>query len=161
MQLNDSYPRFAVMPGQAGGPDVLPALTARCRRRLIVGCRQARRSDCDTADMWIDDAGVLHTVALPNPTEPMAPDFRDGLDTIIAERQADLRKTLELAEERVYDSEWSNLPSADSYVAAPPPVGLLQGAIATPEDVAQVIAEVDPRWRLDAVMAIVEYMDRH
>ena len=109
--------------------------------------------------MWIDDAGVLNTGALPDPTAPMTPGFRDGLDVLIAERRTDLRTTLDLAEERAFDSDWSNLPKDDVYVAAPPPTGLLRGAIVTPEDVAQVIAEVNPRWRLDAIMAIADYVD--
>ncbi|RYV49792.1 hypothetical protein [Pengzhenrongella frigida] len=109
--------------------------------------------------MWIDDAGVLKTVALPDPTAPMTSGFRDGLDVLIAQRRTDLRTTLDLAEERVFDSDWSNLPKDCVYVASPPPIGLLRGAIVTPEDVARVIAEVSPRWRLDAIMAIADYVD--
>ena len=86
--------------------------------------------------MWIDDVGVLHTVALADPTELMTSEFRDGLAVIIAERRTDLRAILELAEERAYDSDWPNLPKANAYIAATPPIGLLHGDIVTPEHVA-------------------------
>lgn len=109
--------------------------------------------------MWLDDAEMLHTVALPDPTALMTAGFRDGLDAIRAKHHAVLRAALEAAEEHLYDVDWSNLPRDGVYIAAAPPNDLLHGSVITPHDVAQAIAEVDLRWRLDAVMAITDYVD--
>jgi hypothetical protein len=110
--------------------------------------------------VWIDDEGVLHTVALRDPTDVMTDEFRAGLDAIAASHRAALRGIVERAENRVYDADWFPLKTdQEVHIAAAPPVGLLQGRVVKPEDVTKAIDQVDARWRLDAIMALDDYLD--
>jgi hypothetical protein len=109
--------------------------------------------------VWIDDDGVLHTVALPDPADAMTEEFRVGLDSITGERRNALRALVEGAQMRVFEAEWSGLPRSEDHVGAAPPTGLLQGEVRAPEDVARVIDDVEARWRLDAIEAIDDYID--
>lgn len=112
--------------------------------------------------MWIDDDGVAHTVALPDPTHVMTDDFRASLDALADADRGRVREILELAEMRVLEADLSHLKrpgrDAESREAAAP-VGLLRGRVATPEDLARLIAQVELRWRLDAIMALFDYVD--
>jgi hypothetical protein len=109
--------------------------------------------------VWIDDDGVLHTVALPDPTDVMTVEFRVGLDSITGVRRDALRALIEDAQMRVFETTWSHLPRTEDYVGAAPPTGLLRGEVMAPEDVARVIDDVEARWRLDAIEALDDYIE--
>jgi hypothetical protein len=109
--------------------------------------------------MWIDDDGVTHTVALPDPTRVMSDDFRASLDALVAGDRDALRVIVEHAEMRAHEADWSDLVGSEIHVAAPAPVDLLQGRLATPDDVAHAIDQVVPRWRLDVILALDDYLD--
>lgn len=74
-----------------------------------------------------------------------------------AERRRWIR--VELAEERVVDSDWSQLQPSENEPGQPPPMDLLRGAVTSPIDVARAIDDVDLRWRLDAIMALDDYVE--
>jgi hypothetical protein len=109
--------------------------------------------------VWIDDEGVTHTVALPDPSRVMADDFRTSLDTIAVSDHAALRGVVERAESRANQADWSELKGSEVHVGAPAPSDLLHGRVLTREDVAHAIDRVAPRWRLDVILALDDYLD--
>jgi hypothetical protein len=109
--------------------------------------------------VWIDDDGHLHTVALPDPTDVMTEDFQAGLDLVIGTHRDELRALVQLAEERVAKSDWSELDSSENQAGEPPPTNLLRGAVTTPADVARAVDDVNLRWRLDTIMALGDYVE--
>lgn len=102
---------------------------------------------------------MAHTVALPDPTEVMDARFvasLDALDTWDTER---LTHLIEEAEERLFATNLSDLSRSADFVGAPPPRGLLSGAVSTAVDVAAAIERVALRWRLDAILALQDHID--
>ncbi|MBM0124578.1 hypothetical protein [Pimelobacter simplex] len=109
--------------------------------------------------MWIDEDGVLHTVALPDPTILMTEEFRMSLDLVLAFRGAQVRGIVEEAQTSLHERDWSFLVAAEGLIAAAPPSHLLRGEVTGPEGVADAISRVEPEWRLDALMALDDYID--
>ena len=121
--------------------------------------RTLRQGPCDTPAVWVDEKGVGHTVALPDPTRVMTTDFQESLDALIARDRDAVRTVVEQAESLAYETGWSDLVGSKTHVEAPAPADLLQGHLATPEDVGVAVDEVVPRWRLDVIMALDDYVD--
>ena len=108
--------------------------------------------------MWIDDRGVIHTVALPDPTELMTAEFQQGFDSIAVSHRREVQDVIDATHEEMLDADV--VPAADEveYAAASPPVEILRGEIVHPSDVRRAIRGVAERWRLDAVLALDEYL---
>ena len=121
--------------------------------------RSGSAATWDTLAVWIDGDGVLHTVALPDPTIVMTDEFRMSLDSVAASHGAQLRGIVEDAQTSVYERDWSGLVMSQDLVAAAPPLDLLRGEVTDPRDVADDINRVRPEWRLDALMALDDYID--
>lgn len=112
--------------------------------------------------MWTDDEGIPHTVALPDPAEVMSDDFRSGLDALVASHLSEVEDILEVAEAQIFEGDLSALfaPGRDTrFNGAAPPTGLLEGPLSTINDLQDALARVDLRWRLDAVLAVNDYID--
>lgn len=109
--------------------------------------------------MWVDGQGVLHSVALPDPTDVMTGDFLRGLDALLAAERERLSDIVEDAQMRLLAMDWSRVGSSESDVELAPPRDLLNGAVRTPDDVSDAIGRVPERWRLDAVLALGDYID--
>jgi hypothetical protein len=109
--------------------------------------------------VWIDDEGVAHTVALPDPTLVMSEDFRSSLDTLAARDREALCAVVEHAEMRAYETDWSDLRGSEIHVRAAAPADLLRGHLVTPDDLVHAIDQVVPRWRLDVILALDDYLD--
>ena len=110
--------------------------------------------------MWIDAVGVLHTVALPDPTNVMTDEFRSSLDALAASQGASLRAVVDEAQARIFERDWSGLlRSQDDLTAVSPPRELLRGDISDLQDFADAITRVEAEWRLDAVLALDDYID--
>ncbi len=111
--------------------------------------------------MWVDDQGVCHTVALPNPTVLMSDVFRHSLDRLLARGPEDVAELIETEETRFYE-EHAGSHSGDSdepgFVGATPPQGLMTRPIATSADLISLIREIEDRWRLDALVALDDYL---
>jgi hypothetical protein len=108
--------------------------------------------------MWVDSEGIAHTVALPEPEQVMTDDFRIGLDALVARDRAAVEDVLAQVKQRVFDA----LPSDASHdwpVEQAAPKGLLDQPVHEVTDLEAVLAAVDVRWRLDAVMAVEDYID--
>ena len=108
--------------------------------------------------MWVDESGVAHTVALPDPTDVMADDFRADLDFVALTDLDALQKVIAQAEEQVYEAGWFELSTSKEYVGARPPIALLRGRVLSASDVAGAIEQTDLRWRLDVIMALDDYL---
>lgn len=111
--------------------------------------------------MWVDDQGVCHTAALPDPTERMSDDFRRSLDQLIVRAQEDVAEAIEI-EETLFFEERAGLLVWDSaeaeFEGAAPPKGLMAEPVGTVADLRQLIREIDSRWRLDALLAVDDYL---
>jgi hypothetical protein len=113
----------------------------------------------DFAPMWIDENGVAHTAALPDPTEVMSADFRSSLDALAVRHRDALCEVVQAAEMQAYESDWTDLVASELHVGASAPPDLLQGRVTSAGDLALAIDQVVPRWRLDAIMALDDYLD--
>ena len=115
----------------------------------------------DTAGMWVSEDGVAHTVSLPKPQQLMTRDFRRALDQLHSRLPVQVEKVLDEAEDSLF-SDGGVLPDDPDvfaqYEGRPPPVKILRGPLTTPEDLAASLDRVEPRWRLDAVMALQDYI---
>lgn len=100
----------------------------------------------------------MHSVSLPDPTEAMDAEFLGGLNALPESDRSGLVLIIEEAQKRLFAADLSRLARSDSYVAASPPFGVLHGRVASPADIAAAIDRVDLRWRLDAIMALDEYL---
>jgi hypothetical protein len=110
--------------------------------------------------MWMDAEGIAHTVALPDPTDAMSEEFRLALDRLISADREAIEAVVEAAEEQVYEALSGFVRSDEAHFEGlPAPLELLEGSPQTAHDLADLIARIDLRWRLDAVMAIVDHVD--
>ena len=110
--------------------------------------------------MWVDDRGVCHTVALPDPTELMSEPFRQSLDQLMLQGQEELDGAIETEEIRFFEERIGASASASEeavFVAAAPPIALLAEPVETVDDLRQLIRGIDERWRLDALLALDDY----
>ena len=109
--------------------------------------------------MWIDQDGVAHTVALPRPTWVMSAEFRVALDGLLASHRPELERLVEDVEARTVEAlpRVSDDEAAWEGVAAPR--ALLRRRAASVRDVRLELERVVPRWRLDAVLALGDYVD--
>lgn len=110
--------------------------------------------------MWVSDDGRLNTVALPDPSHVMTEEFRRSLEALAENDPESVAEAIEDAEDAVYDRDWSGLIGAEDYVGAPPPTDILRGSINTTSDLSDALLGVDGRWRLDAIVAVIDYLDQ-
>jgi len=116
-------------------------------------------ADKYVACMWIDERGVAHTVTLPDPTELMSGTFRRAFDALISVNRVVVAALLERVEEQIYEQEIWSLPVDLTFEQMSPPVGVLNGEVWAEGQLEAVLAEVDFRWKLDAVIGLVDYVD--
>lgn len=112
--------------------------------------------------MWRDEQGVFHSVALPEPRSIMAPEFADSLQELISKKRIRRRliRQLDRAEIELVSEAG---PLEDVVVGelrgAMPGEILLAAAVCSIDDVLREIAQVAFRWRLDALMAVADFVD--
>lgn len=109
--------------------------------------------------MWVDGKGVLHTVALPDPTDVMTGEFCRGLDSLLVAERERLRGIIEDVQARLLEMDWSHMNRSEVDVDSTPPRELLHGAVQTSDDVSDAIERVPERWRLDVALALEDYID--
>ena len=131
------------------------------RRRYAASTRRVE-VQAILASMWVDEDGVAHTVALPEPQQLMSKSFRRALDQLRRSHPTQIDEILSNAEDAIF-SDGAVTPDEPGvrahYEGHPPPIEILQGDPRTPDDLAQTINQVEPRWRLDAVLALQDYVD--
>lgn len=111
--------------------------------------------------MWVDAEGVCHTVAVPDPTELMSDDFRESLDHLLGEQAGEVFDVISEQEDQFYQEHLANMQTdaqEDNFEGVAPPSGLLGIPIATSDELRHCILAVDRRWRLDAIVALDDYL---
>lgn len=111
--------------------------------------------------MWVDGQGACHTVALPDSTFLMSTVFRQSLDQLILGDQEDLAALIEMEQMRFFEEMSAALlweSEETDFVAAAPPLMLLKESVETLEDLRKLIRGIDTRWRLDALLALEDYV---
>ncbi len=111
--------------------------------------------------MWIDDQGVLHTVALPDPTELMTDEFRRSLDMLIDQRADGVSELLSTEEDAFYAARIYGAPidaGERDFEGLAPPKALLDDPVSSLDELRARILAIDARWRLDVVVALDDYL---
>lgn len=112
--------------------------------------------------MWIDDEGVAHTVAVPDPASLISKEFRTSLDALVSSHRREIEGLLSEVEAKISGDDHSGLvPSAGeaAFKDVPAPATLLQGSPRTVHDLKCALGNTSMRWRLDAVLALEDYID--
>lgn len=111
--------------------------------------------------VWVDDQGVCHTVALPEPADLMSDIFLQSLNQLVARGQEDVAEAM-FNDQLRFCEERTKLLVPDSneaeFVGLSPPVDLLAAPFETLAELRRLLYEIDDRWRLDALAAIEDYL---
>jgi len=110
------------------------------------------------AVMWIDADGVVHTVALPDPTDVMTDRFRSSLDQLVSQHSDAVAESIEEEQDRFFDAEPGASYGENEYRGVAPPLGLLDKPVRSTEELRSTIASVDVRRRLDVLLALEDYV---
>ena len=110
--------------------------------------------------MWVDDDGVAHTVALPKPKQLMTKSFRGSLQRVVQSDPEAVEVALETAEEQMFEVKpAAAVPTVEAgFVGLPPPRKILRGSLEDVADLLAALERVDPRWKLDAILALQDYI---
>lgn len=110
--------------------------------------------------MWKTPDGQAHTVALPDPTSAMTHEFIESLHALEPDACIALAEAVEKAQGDFFDLLDDVEPTEPT---SPDEDGLpseyLQGTFESAEDIAQYLNQIDVRWRLDALLAVEDYLD--
>jgi hypothetical protein len=104
--------------------------------------------------MWLNDEGVMNTVALPDPSVVMSPSFVSSLRRLVEAHAEDISTALDELEDEIFEQMWNYDATVESEFVGSPPSGIL--LVGHPDSVESLVREiggVDSRWRLDALMA--------
>ena len=109
--------------------------------------------------MWVTADGVAHTVALPRPSELLTEhalsafeNLRKGLG------DEPLQELLEGEESAIFDDTPAS-DTDDSFVGISPPRAVLDGDVSTADLLVATVRAMDPRWRLDVVLALQDLIE--
>ena len=111
--------------------------------------------------MWVDEHGVAHTVALPKPKVLMTKSFRGSLEALVQSDPRAVEATLETAEEQWFETPPTAAdPAVEAqFVGLAPPRRILVGTMEGLPGLLAALELVDERWRLDAILALQDYID--
>lgn len=97
---------------------------------------------------------------MPDPTRVMTEEFRSHLERLLSQgAHEELRDAVEEAQDRVFGDGLRMTDSEPAYEGKAPPTGLLRDPVESVEDLALAIERVDLRWRLDAILALDDFID--
>ena len=121
--------------------------------------QDSRRSTEYTPKMWKTPDGQAHTVALPDPTSAMTQDFVDSLRALDADERTAFAALVEAAQEGFLDLLDDVEPTEPT---SPDKDGLpseyLEGSFESAEDIARYLNRMDIQWKLDALLAVEDYL---
>ena len=111
--------------------------------------------------MWIDDQGVYHTAAVPDPAELMSEEFRRSLDRLLMLDPRGVAEAVDIEEMHFYE-EGTKLVAQGSgeadFVGVAPPTDLMAEVVENVTDLRRLLHAIDDRWRLDALAALDDYI---
>jgi len=111
--------------------------------------------------VWVDNQGVCHTVAWPAPADLMSEDFRQALDRLRGEQAEVVMDLVAAEEDRFYKEQTAfsvSGPEERRFEGVAPPAQLMDRPVETVEELRLLILEIDRRWRLDALIALDDYL---
>jgi hypothetical protein len=109
--------------------------------------------------MWRTPDGRAHTVALPDPTIAMTPEFVESLRALEPDARIALAASLDEAQEEFFDLFHDVDPTEPASTDEDGlPGAFLQGTFGSAKDIAQYLNEIDVHWRLDALLAVEDYL---
>jgi hypothetical protein len=103
-------------------------------------------ADLYRALMWMDQRGVAHTVALPDPATLMSDRFRASLDAVVAVRHAEVSALLERMEDGIY-KKVSSMHVDGEHELQSPPEELLDGEVWSEQELKAALEQIDLRCR--------------
>lgn len=111
--------------------------------------------------MWITGDGVLHTAALPDPAAAMTELFRNSLDSLFLSTEGSILDILEEDQDALTD-EFNENPPPDAHglEAQGLPDHYLDGEFSSVDDLMGYLRNLDPSWRLDAYLAVDDFITR-
>ena len=113
--------------------------------------------------MWRSADGVLQTVALPDPRPVFSARALQSIEVLVADEGAErLLGVLEAAELDLVDhwgSQVVELEAETSFKAVPAPDALVDAPITGYSELFGALDQIDPRWRLDVVLAMQDLID--
>lgn len=112
--------------------------------------------------MWISDDGRINTVATPDPTDLMTIQFARSSTGVWRRIKPKVRRKWldELEQEVLIEAmSYDASPREPEFSGATPPPELLTGDPKSLEDLANAVHLVDGRWRVDALMALIDHLD--
>jgi hypothetical protein len=108
--------------------------------------------------MWRTQDGTVHTVALPDPTEPFTHDALKGIRRFLAEIDPAAAHELidALVDEAIEEAALAPFVAAEEepFVDSTPLVGLFATVVRDESELRAALVTVDWRWRLDILNAI-------
>lgn len=121
-------------------------------------------SDVDgyCAAVWIDDHGITHTVALPDPAVAMSPHAVRGLEMLTEIARSEVLDALD----NWYWNEYVTGEARAQMIAeglgplgVPLPAGYITAVIASAGDAVALVRATDPAWRIDVLEALQDYLE--
>jgi hypothetical protein len=107
--------------------------------------------------MWLDERGVVHTVAVPEPSSVLGPEL---VSTIATAKRSE-RKALDRALERLRDSFYESMETQFAPLGVEngvPDRGLLADDIIV-SDIPACLERVSLIWRIDLIDAVQDVLD--
>lgn len=86
--------------------------------------------------------------------------FRQSLDALAAADPDALDEVIGDAEDAAFSRDWSELGDNDPFVGTAPPVEILRGQLKSASDLASALEQVQPRWQLDVILAVSDYLNQ-
>ena len=111
--------------------------------------------------MWLDEKGVMHTAAFADPSSAidgelaadvarLAERDAEGMEQVLDRLEDELLNTISISYdpqvEREFRQRWL-------------PDDVLGGRVASPGELGDLLAAVDQRWRLDAILVVRDLVD--
>lgn len=113
--------------------------------------------------MWRSADGVLHTVALPDPRPVFSArtlrDVESMIEGLDDERFQDAVEDAELELVEYWSSRAVDPEAEVPFDAAPVSPGTFDVPVADSAELLEALRRIEPRWRLDVLMALQDLLD--
>lgn len=111
--------------------------------------------------MWLDENGVMHTAAFADPSSALdeeliadvlklAAQDAEGVEQVLDRLEDDLVNTMSITYDPQVEEEYRRRWLPDD---------ALVGRASSPRELGDLLAAVDQRWRLDAILVVRDMVD--
>ena len=111
--------------------------------------------------MWLDERGVIHTCAFADPSMVVKDELLADIHRLARADVQAVDDELERLEEEFFESFEIDYDrnAEDAFVEQWLPMGILAGRASSLVSLRELIAGVDQRWRLDAILVVQDLAD--